>query len=448
MKKIVSLLAIACGLVLASCTHKVEDFFSEDSATRMDEQQKKCLELLTSSPNGWIVEYFPSQELHYGGCTYIMNFDNDNYVTITGDVSVKMGLAAPGQERSHFSIKRSSGVVLAFDSYNSSLHSCSDPDLNKGKIYDGDYEWVFIDGDSERMEFHSIKTRHRVIFTKFPETENKFDYVNRIIDMRNEVIPYLYAGFKWDTGDGNPIELIDQAETHLAVLSYFPNPETEPDVYTTYSFRYTADGLVFYDPVTFKGVTAQTFKFENGSFVAQDAVNASGAPAEVSMTGFHPEGFIHYDEFLGKYKFYYGSSGQNSANVEIIKNENFLSYYMLLDGTNYKFPLTYNKASASMSLTESVVETRIIDGVEHTLKCLPWDNIHNGSYSWNTKGPGMNLLVDKSVSDKFTIIFEDNGKWTDKTCTGWIIGIFNGSTRVSNDSNKWSYWKRLEKISE
>ncbi len=438
---------IACGLTLASCTEKVEDYFDKDSATRMDELQKKCLDLLTSSPNGWIVEYYPSQELYYGGCTYIMNFDKNNYVTMTGDVSLKMGLAAPGVEKSHFSIKRSSGVVLAFDSYNSYLHYWSDPDLKSGEVYDGDYEWAFVDGDENRMEFKGIKTRNRVIFTKFPEGENNIDYVNRIIDMRNQVTPYLYAGFKWDTGDGNPVELIDEAETHLAVLTYYPDRVNNPTNFTTYSFIYTADGLKFYEPVTFKGVTAQIFKFEDGAFIAQDAVNESGAPATVAMTGFHPEGFIHYNDILGKYKFYYGSTGQNSINVEFIKNVDYLSYYLVFDGKNYKFPLPYSKVNSTMELKHTVIETRIIDGLERLIKCCPWNN-NTGSYSWNTTVPGMIFRVTKDDAGKITIYAEDNGKWGDAVCTGWIISIFDGTTRLSNESNSYSWWRRFEKISE
>lgn len=62
MKKIyyfiVMTLVMAIGV--SSCTHEEDDLFGESAAQRLNKSVEKYQNLLTSSENGWVMEFLPS----------------------------------------------------------------------------------------------------------------------------------------------------------------------------------------------------------------------------------------------------------------------------------------------------------------------------------------------------------------------------------------------------
>ena len=68
MKKIFNLLFISLAVALySSCTPEEENLFNDSSANRIEATLKADKEVLTSAKNGWLMEYYPSANLTYGG---------------------------------------------------------------------------------------------------------------------------------------------------------------------------------------------------------------------------------------------------------------------------------------------------------------------------------------------------------------------------------------------
>ena len=72
---IATLLAFST-LALQSCLKDQEDIFDESSSERMQAVLENTKAVLTSSDNGWIFDYYPDRNLSYGGCVYVLKFDN------------------------------------------------------------------------------------------------------------------------------------------------------------------------------------------------------------------------------------------------------------------------------------------------------------------------------------------------------------------------------------
>jgi hypothetical protein len=59
MKKIYSFIIMALMLCVgfASCSHEEDDLFGESAAQRLNKSVDKYQKLLTSSENGWVMEF-------------------------------------------------------------------------------------------------------------------------------------------------------------------------------------------------------------------------------------------------------------------------------------------------------------------------------------------------------------------------------------------------------
>lgn len=76
MKRIITYLVSALMLLsLASC-HKSSRIFSETAAERTEERIELCRNALVARGT-WVMEYFPDEDLRYGGWIYVLEFSPD-----------------------------------------------------------------------------------------------------------------------------------------------------------------------------------------------------------------------------------------------------------------------------------------------------------------------------------------------------------------------------------
>ena len=119
--------AALAALMAQACVSKINPIFDESSANRAEALAEKLNETLTSCPNGWLLEYYPSSGQYYGGFNVLLSFTEGNKVKAGSEV------AGPGKTAtSTYTIYQSAGCVLAFDTYNEVIHYFADPETSGG----------------------------------------------------------------------------------------------------------------------------------------------------------------------------------------------------------------------------------------------------------------------------------------------------------------------------
>ena len=118
-------IVVTACIGLHSCLFKQDDYFDASSAERATADVLKCSELLKSSPNGWLMEYYVGPDYSLGGITLFCKF---------GEEKVKMAstLTTPNvpsgvSMESLYRIVSEQSTMLTFDSYNELIHYFGTP---------------------------------------------------------------------------------------------------------------------------------------------------------------------------------------------------------------------------------------------------------------------------------------------------------------------------------
>lgn len=433
MKKLFLIPIFALALLLSSCVNKVEEVFDVPASERLEQTMIECQKLLTSAEYGWMIQYYPSEGLSYGGSTYTAKFEANGDVTVTGDVAPNTTGDYTKTITSHYSINSSSSVVLSFDTFNDYIHYWSDPDPYSKNKFEGDFEWAFVEGDAKQMIFRGIKTDNKIIFTAL-ETDI-VSAMKGVFDTKNLVVDRLYKGYRWNGGE---IELYEDAQ--YSIMTYYPDGNTE-GVYEKIPYAYTSDGITFYNPVTIDGTTVQNFKWEDGKFVAKDAKTASGAASEATIEGFHDEGFIHYDDFLGDWELNINGALSTVTMKEKVRYQT----YTLSKIGGFDVEVGYSKTDGTLSLTYQYVGRYKSGSSNYYAYLCPWD-AGAGYLCW-TAGNGF-VLNNIGEGDQLVMEFKDNGKWGSYVCnsilfSGWVNNTPGKGTRYN--LVRLSYFKTMTK---
>ena len=122
MKKIqlyrIVLLTMLAAVVLTSCRFEDDDIFNESAALRIEHQGADINDLLTSAPNGWVMQYFCATDVaQFEGFNLFATFNKSGKVTMAGDHRyLRNGNAGKYTEASSvYEILKEEGLVLSFD---------------------------------------------------------------------------------------------------------------------------------------------------------------------------------------------------------------------------------------------------------------------------------------------------------------------------------------------
>ena len=136
MKKSTILILISSLLAFTSCLFEQKEAFDKTPAERMEGYLNEYQELLESSADGWILEYYPNSDLTYGGYVYFLTFNE-------GEVTVQFQLAADVSKEitSLYKMTPDDGPILSFDTYNAYLHYFATPSSSEYLGKRGDTEF-------------------------------------------------------------------------------------------------------------------------------------------------------------------------------------------------------------------------------------------------------------------------------------------------------------------
>lgn len=249
MKKIYNLLLLVLlASVFTGCKYEVEDVFEKSSAERVAAAIEDDMQILTSAPNGWLMEYYGDTQ--YGGYNMICQFAKDGKVTVFSEVYEDK------VETSTYRLMQSQGVVLSFDTYNDNFHFFSDPanpvgigENGKGML--GDFEFRVMEASKDRVVLKGKKHDANIVMTPVPDGLNIPEFFKSIIALENEL---TYSQYALAIGD----------KTYTTKCSYrqFSVTDAETGDVTKMPFIITGKTLKFYKPVTLGDATLNEFSYD------------------------------------------------------------------------------------------------------------------------------------------------------------------------------------------
>ena len=193
MNKILSIsLLCAASLAFAGCAGEEDDLFSSSAAERLEESKSLYTERLESSPAGWVMEYYPTNNSNTDdvsslGYVLLAQFSHDGTVRMAMNNTFSNNTYL--EDQSAWEIIADDGPVLSFNTYNDCIHAFCDPGqvslpgTELGRGAEGDYEFVVINLD-DNAEYGMFKGKKRVTYIRFTRLEDGTDYQAYLSDVQ------------------------------------------------------------------------------------------------------------------------------------------------------------------------------------------------------------------------------------------------------------------------
>jgi len=252
-KSFVILICAAALLPLNSCFKQEDDIWEQSSAQRTEAAINNYYDLLTSSENGWVLQYF-SNEME-SGYPIVMKFDAHKNVTMAANNAVSSG-GSYVEQSSNYEIISDQGPVLTFDTSNSLLHTFADPSSD-GIGHSGDYEFVVTKVSENQDTIYLVGKKHylNMRLIEFPmgasyissdgtdaKVETWADYFTAYNAVKDRLLaselPLLF-----DAGEGERYEVTGLDDGFMYFLPV--GADAELDVAISHSYIMTLDGTVF-----------------------------------------------------------------------------------------------------------------------------------------------------------------------------------------------------------
>ena len=267
MKKLFYMLLLAVVSMTTACTPEEDDLFGESSASRVDAAIIDNMKVLTSAPNGWKMQYFPSSNKTFGGYNMLLKFNENQTVEASSEF-----FDADFVSTSLFSVKQSAGVVLSMDTYNQAFHIFSDPSDplgwgGKGQGLGGDYDFLILEASKDKVVLKGKKTNVVSVLTPMPVDVAWEDYLGEI-QARDESIVAKKM-------------LLTLGGTEVSVTFNFRNlifqymDGEEPQMVKA-AFVMGKDGFVLEEPLEILGETIEGFNYNpsTDTFTSYGSVEA------------------------------------------------------------------------------------------------------------------------------------------------------------------------------
>ena len=382
---------IVLALVTASCSQKIDSVFSQSASERLSAFEQECLDLLLSSENGWLIQYYPSSTREYGGFSLAAVFDDSGNVTIASDSDPYSPIT------SHYSINTANNVCLTFDTYNEYIHYYSDPDYSGSNEFGGDFEFAFLGGDSEELTFRGIKTGNTIKFTAL-ETDI-VTAAEQIMNIKEALEDNLIAMYESPFGTK-----LERQTRGYNLIAYTQDPD---DSYSTITipYAYSENGMTFYEAVEIDGVLVQDFTWDESTLTF-----TSNEDSWLQLKGTIHDNYRSYEDYIGTYTFvyydqYYGTD--ISRAVTLTQNVAGSTYTLSDISVDYGYSVVVDYSPYGYYLTIYSQYVGTFNNYYYIWFC-PVSS--DGYVTWSTSA-GVNI-VNRSNNDAFIVMtFEDDGAW-------------------------------------
>ena len=368
-KYLISGICVVCAL--AACTPKVDDYFEQTASARLKSNIDRTYQILRSAEYGWEFEYYPGEDLDYGGIIYTVKFDS-----LTAAVSCS--LVPDSVETTLYRMTNDNGPVLTFDSYNSLLHYYSTPSSGEYQAKGGEFEFVVDSIADDFVSLYGKKTRNAMCLRKL--TSESKDYATKTVGVFDHFVDSIRGtiGGVEVSGKCNPTN----RTISLTVPSVFSDNASGNDTVNVH-FAFTDKGIRLYRPLTLGGQKVQNFAFDQET--KQLTCIDAGAES-VQLEGIpYANDFMSYSMYEGDYSLVYTNG---PADVSLIPNR--LEGTYLLHGLSPKYDLKLHYDSSTGNLTLGSQQLGERDGKSIYWVCFDYDQgflslIDEGQFTiqWN-----------------------------------------------------------------
>ena len=180
MKKVNYILVCIAILLLNSCAKNEVAIFPASPAERMNQALKDDFTALTSSMNGWAMEYFATSTSP--GYTLLVRFDASGKATFAANSELTKNKEYE-TDSCLFEMIGDDGPVLTFNTYNRILHRFSNPENPNGYGLEGDYEFVVVSRNTDQIVLKGKKRGTIIVLNKIPVDISWSQYVADLTEM-------------------------------------------------------------------------------------------------------------------------------------------------------------------------------------------------------------------------------------------------------------------------
>lgn len=258
MKKFLNIFAIAtlALFTLQSCLHDDEEVFADKAAVRINKSVEDVKNQLTSSEQGWLMQYYTGEEYTGAGMNMLMRFD-DQYAYVASDYTDDPDLV----QHCTWAVNKDQGPVLSFTTYLPILHSLSDPSSSVVDGEQADYEFIVQRMTEDSIFVKGKKWGNKMVMTRVKQAWPEL--INAWLDVK-----YGIAGISKTFG--TPKET--QIEINMNQGRIFVGDEDA----TGTPFVFTTNGIHIQSPVTVDDVEFQDVIYTPGEPVGSVSIQGIG----------------------------------------------------------------------------------------------------------------------------------------------------------------------------
>ena len=407
MNKILySILILGTALSMQSCLHDEDEVFDTSADQRLQQAVSTNREVLESAQNGWVMHYYTGRNYTGGGYSLLMKF-KDGKAQIASDNT--------GSEvaTSSYTITKEQGPVLAFDTYNTVMHSFSAVSISDVDGDQGDDEFIIqkISQDKDTIWVEGHKWGNKMEMTRLPEGTSWQNYLNSLSKIKDD----MWYSYKVMNGQDSLAQVMLNPDTRRITVT---------NGTTTYSSPYyvTPTGIGFPNQVILgKNKTKKL------TWSATDSLMTVDGSSE-QLRFFAPEGWHPIDYYAHNWRFYYNNwKGDLKLFCKKISGTKIEGSFTGTDGLTYKVILTYNKAYGSLSWLVQDMEDP--SGTYDHLQLMAIYSDPSSKSEYITWAPGVGLEWKLSNG---SFVLADNGKLGGATVSGFVIDGVDASGNRAN----------------
>lgn len=407
MNKILySILILGTALSMQSCLHDEDEVFDTSADQRLQQAVSTNREVLESAQNGWVMHYYTGRNYTGGGYSLLMKF-KDGKAQIASDNT--------GSEvaTSSYTITKEQGPVLAFDTYNTVMHSFSAVSISDVDGDQGDDEFIIqkISQDKDTIWVEGHKWGNKMEMTRLPEGTSWQNYLNSLSKIKDD----MWYSYKVMNGQDSLAQVMLNPDTRRITVT---------NGTTTYSSPYyvTPTGIGFPNQVILgKNKTKKL------TWSATDSLMTVDGSSE-QLRFFAPEGWHPIDYYAHNWRFYYNNwKGDLKLFCKKISGTKIEGSFIWTDGLTYKVILTYNKAYGSLSWLVQDMEDP--SGTYDHLQLMAIYTDPSSRSEYITWAPGVGLEWKLSNG---SFVLADNGKLGGATVSGFVIDGVDASGNRAN----------------
>jgi hypothetical protein len=259
MKNIIyiALFSFALSIMGTSCDNETEMLFEETASQRKTAAVEQFQKALKSSDQGWLFQYFPGEDMSYGGYSYVVKFDDNDSVVVWFE---KMSdLTQPYV--SLYDVISYGGPVLTFNTYNPYMHYFATPSGAEYNAKGGEYEFLLMSEESGMITMQGTKHGTTILLTKM--TEPAEDYMSRVKDIADFIMGASYSA----TINGTEVSLLEMNRNFIFEYSIDGKDSSNVVPYIV-----TDTGISFYEEVEILGQNVRDFTLdkENNQLISTE----------------------------------------------------------------------------------------------------------------------------------------------------------------------------------